>query len=38
MRWIWIDMEVDPLEVNSKWIEMCGMNSWEGPRIAKYVE
>jgi hypothetical protein len=31
-------MEVKPLEVKSKWSEMCGMKSWEGPRAAKYVE
>jgi hypothetical protein len=29
---------VDPLDVKSKWSEMCGMKSWEGPRVAKYVE
>jgi hypothetical protein len=38
MRWIWIEMEVEPLEVKSKWSEMYGMKSWEGPRVAKYVE
>jgi hypothetical protein len=31
-------MEVNPIEVNSKWIEMCGMKSWEGPMVSKYVE
>jgi hypothetical protein len=31
-------MEVKPLEVKSKWSEMCGMKSWEGPRVDKYVE
>jgi hypothetical protein len=31
-------MEVEPLEVKSKWSEMCEMKSWEGPRVAKYVE
>jgi hypothetical protein len=38
LRWIWIEMEVEPLEVKSKWNETCGMKSWEGPRVAKYVE
>jgi hypothetical protein len=38
MRWRWIEMEVELLEVKSKWSEMCGMKSWEGPRVAKYVE
>jgi hypothetical protein len=37
MRWRCIEMELDPLEVNYKWIEMCGMNSWEVPRVSKYV-
>jgi hypothetical protein len=37
-RWRWIEMEVEPLEVKSKWSEMCGMKSWEGPRVVKYVE
>jgi hypothetical protein len=31
-------MEVEPLEVNSKWTEMCGMKSWEGSRVSKCVE
>jgi hypothetical protein len=38
MIWRWIEMGVEPLEVKYKWSEMCGMNSWEGPRVAKYVE
>jgi hypothetical protein len=38
MRWKWIEMEVEPLEVKSKWSERIGMKSWEGPRVAKYVE
>jgi hypothetical protein len=39
LRWIWIDsMEVEPLEVNSKWSEMCRMKSWEGSRVSKYVD
>jgi hypothetical protein len=38
MRWIWIDMEVNPLEVKYKWSEMCGIKSWEGPMVEKYVE
>jgi len=38
MRWRWIEMEVEPLKVNSKWSERCAMKSWEGPRVSKYVE
>jgi hypothetical protein len=38
MRWIWIEMEVKPLEVKFKWSEMCGMKSWEVPRVSEYVE
>jgi hypothetical protein len=37
-RWVWIEMEVEPLEVKSKLSETCGMKSWEDPRVAKYVE
>jgi hypothetical protein len=31
-------MEVEPLEANSKWSEMCGIRSWEGRRASKCVE
>ena len=31
-------MEVEPLDVKSNLSEMDGMKSWEGPRVAKYVE
>jgi hypothetical protein len=31
-------MEVKPLDFKSKWSEICGMKSWEGPRVSKYVE
>jgi hypothetical protein len=31
-------MEIKSLEVKSKWCESLGMKSWEGPRVAKYVE
>jgi hypothetical protein len=31
-------MEENPIKVKSKWSEMCGMKSWEGPRVSKYVE
>jgi hypothetical protein len=38
MRWRWIDMEVEALDLNSKWSEMFGIKSWYGPRVSKYVK
>jgi hypothetical protein len=38
MRWKKMKIEMKSLKVNSKWYENLGMDSWEGPRVAKYVE
>jgi hypothetical protein len=34
MRW----KNMKSLNANSKWYEGIGMESWEGPRVSKYVE
>jgi hypothetical protein len=33
-----MNMEMKSLEVNCKWYEGLEKKSWEGPRVAKYVE
>jgi hypothetical protein len=38
MRWKNIKMDMMSLKVNSKCYEGIGMESWEVPRVSKYVE
>jgi hypothetical protein len=38
MRWKRVKMKRMSLEVNSIWYEGLGKESWEGSRVAKYVE